>query len=209
MTTFYDQVYGGHLQGSAFGLPEQHLADFLAGHPFREKYACDVGCGDGRQSIYLASNGWHVLAVDNSSRALSRLESERQMLCLDKNIDVRCADISTLKLEETTFSLVLCVNTLHEIGQSATKHLLTEIKLSAPNGVVYLAFFVPCHGTYIKKKCYYPSEADIIKEFAEWEIVAQDKLLFEHEHITPTSKSQPQIHRHMQAHLFFQKHTHP
>ncbi|GEM_PF-2909532 len=206
MTNFYEQIYDMHNQESVFGLPEQRLVELIANQQFSQKYACDLGCGDGRQTIYLASNGWDVVAVDNSSQALKKLEVERKRRSLEKNIHLRCENIGFLELEKDAFDLVMCINTIHEIGELATKYLLNKAKESTKEGgVVYLAFFVPYDGTYMKKACYYPFEADIINEFGEWELIAQDRVLFEHEHIILDSKGQTVVHKHMQAHLFFRK----
>ena len=50
--------------------------------------ALDLACGRGRNSIHLASLGWHVLAVDYSEVALADLQSK----ALD-NIEVVRADL--------------------------------------------------------------------------------------------------------------------
>ena len=210
MTSFYEQIYSKNGREFVFGLPEQKLIDFLKSHHFPQKYACDLGCGDGRQAIYLASNGWKVLTVDNSQNALNKLDVEGKRFGLDKNIDLLFTDIGVLELQEDTFALALCVRTIHEIGARATKHLLQEAKKSVKeHGIIYLAFFIPYEGTYMKKGCYYPFEADITKEFTGWEMMAQYRELSEHSHIMLDSDGQTEVHKHMLAHLFFRKRASP
>ena len=51
--------------------------------------ALDVACGPGRHSLYLASLGWHVTAVDSSTVAIALLRDQSTGL----PIDARLADL--------------------------------------------------------------------------------------------------------------------
>ena len=59
------------------GNPNPHLvaeaAELLPGH------ALDVGAGEGADAIWLASHGWHVIAVDLSTVALERASAHAHM----------------------------------------------------------------------------------------------------------------------------------
>lgn len=48
--------------------------------------AMDVGCGLGRNSLYLARRGWHVVAVDVSEVALEKLGQA----AADENLPITC-----------------------------------------------------------------------------------------------------------------------
>ncbi len=48
------------------------LDDVLAAAGTRTGSALDVGCGSGRDTVYLASRGWHVVGLDNLAAALER-----------------------------------------------------------------------------------------------------------------------------------------
>src|SRR5512142_3178610 len=39
---------------------------------FKPGRALDLGCGSGREAVYLAQQGWEVTGVDGESRALAR-----------------------------------------------------------------------------------------------------------------------------------------
>ncbi len=55
--------------------PLTGLADELSGSPGR---ALDVGCGTGRDAVYLARRGWTVTAVDGVPRAIERARQRAQ-----------------------------------------------------------------------------------------------------------------------------------
>lgn len=54
-----------------------------------EPVALDIGAGDGRNSLYLAENGFHLIAVDAAQEAITRLEKrlhkfpDVQLVCTD------------------------------------------------------------------------------------------------------------------------------
>lgn len=53
--------------------------------------ALDLACGTGRNSLWLAANGWRVTAVDGSSNAISILRDRLRELSLEVN--ARVADL--------------------------------------------------------------------------------------------------------------------
>jgi SAM-dependent methyltransferase len=50
--------------------PNPMVAEYAATHPFGR--AIDLGCGTGRDAIYLGAAGWQVLAIDRLPEALAR-----------------------------------------------------------------------------------------------------------------------------------------
>jgi SAM-dependent methyltransferase len=67
--------------------------------------ALDLGCGEGADALWLADNGWHVVAVDVSATALQRATAAaRQRKLLDR-IDFQRHDLSET-FPDGTFDLV-------------------------------------------------------------------------------------------------------
>lgn len=107
---------------------------------FKEKGSVlDLACGDGRNALFLAGNGFEVTAVDFSEAALSRLkrfaEKERltvytqQMdLCCEENFD-----------SLGKFDMIVCnhYRLLSKTAMQLKKHL-------TKNGILWLNGFAEC-----------------------------------------------------------------
>jgi len=68
--------------------------------------ALDLGCGTGRDAVFLADLGWQVSAVDRLSDALERAESLRQRYAPATKVDWQLADLRTFQ-PTATYDLIL------------------------------------------------------------------------------------------------------
>jgi thioredoxin reductase/SAM-dependent methyltransferase len=97
----WDHRYGGHQMWS--GNPNGTLVNEITGLvPGR---ALDVGAGEGGDALWLAEQGWSVIASDISQRALDRINAEAQR----RGLDLEChhADANALDAyESAAFDLV-------------------------------------------------------------------------------------------------------
>ena len=96
-------------------MPNEWLFSYLTTARVHDKppgAALDLGCGGGRDAVYLAAHGWRVTAVDRLPDALDRgrelskhyLEGEQR-----EGIDWRCADVLRPDYEPCgTFDLIVC-----------------------------------------------------------------------------------------------------
>lgn len=105
------------------------------------KQALDLGCGSGRDSVYLALNGWQVTAVDYLPAALknlSNLATNHQVSINGVQIDLEQKDKPLDELNQS-YDLIVVIRYLH-------RPLLPQIRDKIlPGGyVVYQTFMQGC-----------------------------------------------------------------
>lgn len=88
------------------------LDAFEQEHPDPDRFAIDLGCGSGRDTIEILRRGWRVLAVDAAPEAIEKLMS-RPDLPADSRIETQTARYEDMRLPDCSlvnagFSLPLC-----------------------------------------------------------------------------------------------------
>jgi SAM-dependent methyltransferase len=109
-------------------LLEAELKDLPAGR------ALDVACGEGRNGLWLAEQGWQVTAVDFSEVAISkgRQIAARRGL----NLDWRVADVASDPLPQAAYDLVV-VLFLHTDRLERRRWLPRLVGSVAPGGTFF------------------------------------------------------------------------
>lgn len=69
--------------------------------------ALDVGCGEGRNAIWLAGRGWHVVGVDFSERGLARAAQLASRAGVADRVDFQRADVVNEALPAGSFDAVV------------------------------------------------------------------------------------------------------
>lgn len=99
---FWDEFYAGDRRVWS-GKVNLHLADVAA--DLAPGRALDLGCGEGADAIWLAEDGWQVVAVDVSANALERARVGAQHAGVAARIRFEQHDLST-SFPEGRFDLV-------------------------------------------------------------------------------------------------------
>jgi SAM-dependent methyltransferase len=111
--------------------------------PIIEKYisharignALDIACGIGRNTHFLAQEGFCVDAVDFSDYALSQVEENEKITKIE-------VDLDTYNLERNKYDLIVNINYLN-------RRLFPQIKESLKaGGVVIFETFIVAHGDF-------------------------------------------------------------
>lgn len=108
MSTDYELVY--RAQKDALGKPSKVVIDHFTNQPHDGGSVLDVGCGQGRDALFLARKGYKVTGVDISPTGIADLLTAAKAEKLSVNGHV--ADLRDFVLFET-YDIVLVDRTLH------------------------------------------------------------------------------------------------
>ncbi|WP_103668923.1 trans-aconitate 2-methyltransferase [Pseudanabaena sp. BC1403] len=67
----------------------------LGKYPKSSRFAVDLGCGDGRDTVELLNRGWQVLAIDGNEEAIAKLYDR-------KDIDTTWLETQVMRFESIT-----------------------------------------------------------------------------------------------------------
>jgi SAM-dependent methyltransferase len=106
--------------------------------------ALDVGCGTGRDAVYLAKRGWRVTAVDIAGNAIAKARQR----AADEGVDVQwvVGDVSALGGLglDPGYTLVYDFGCLQGLPDSARAGAAAGMtKLAAPGAALVLSAFAP------------------------------------------------------------------
>jgi 2-polyprenyl-3-methyl-5-hydroxy-6-metoxy-1,4-benzoquinol methylase len=101
-------------------LYSQEFVDWIKG----DKYSniLEIGCGNGRDSIYFARAGYQVTAVDVVPEAISLARTNISEAKVQVKTEV--ANVEKLPFEDESFDAIFCLSVLHSTNLSKS---LTEI----------------------------------------------------------------------------------
>lgn len=143
MSKSFNAFYGNPDTPFYYGTkPTEELVTFLeeTKHP-HEGEALDLGCGEGRNTLFLAQYGFHVHAIDQSSHGIQKLENYAQLHNL-QNIRYSIADVSDFQLETSFYDAIIAVTILdhlnEEDGRKVASSILSALK---PDGFLYIEVF--------------------------------------------------------------------
>jgi tellurite methyltransferase len=100
----------------------------------------DVGCGEGRNAVFFARNGYEVIAFDSSPKGLekTRLLAERTGV----GVEVFQADVNEYR-PAGTFDVVFSTGVLHYVPPEVRPEILRSYReATAPGGLNALSVFV-------------------------------------------------------------------
>lgn len=165
----------------------------------------DLGCGYGRDTIYLArSINCHVLGIDNSSEAIE-MAGKALAADLESRVIFHCCDFR--QIAEEKFEIVFASNFYHLLKLEERKALRNTIKkMLKPSGMLFLSTLSPRDPEHFGKGKRIENEDNSFQDktflhFCTREELETDfsfltiKELSEHEYYEPRSNGQ--VHHHI------------
>ncbi|MCK4415156.1 MAG: methyltransferase domain-containing protein [Candidatus Eisenbacteria sp.] len=166
--------------------------------------ALDIGCGQGRDALYLASRGFDVDAFDISAEAIRSLkrvaEEQRHML-----INAKRADVRELSLPTSGYAVVVARTILDHLDRVSVPAVIDMLKNACwPGGAVFATVFTvddPGHCKGIDKSSEFASQ--ILHYFKRGELLGyfDDFELRAYEEVVKADNSHGPAHNHGKARI--------
>jgi ubiquinone/menaquinone biosynthesis C-methylase UbiE len=121
-------------------IPTPELLDWIKFYNIpKEEHICEIGCGEGRDAIYLSKNGYKLTAIDVSDSAIRKCKE----LSIELDIDINWIVADALFLHEvpkTKYKWIYSIATLHMlVDNNDRKRFLESIyNLLEPGGKLLL-----------------------------------------------------------------------
>ncbi|WP_285395839.1 class I SAM-dependent methyltransferase [Lysinibacillus sp. fls2-241-R2A-57] len=126
--------------------PDENLVSYFENKIIQPREVLELGCGPGRNAIYLAKQGCSVVGVDISDKALQW--AQKRVDEANVNVDLMCANIFELDLQEESFDFIYDSGCFHHIAPHRRVTYIELVhKLLKPNGSFALCSFEE-HGAY-------------------------------------------------------------
>ncbi len=165
-----------------FGAPSQEVRDVAADLEPGAR-VLDLGCGEGRNALYLAECGFEVTAVDISEAGIRKLNA----LAHEKGLAIRSevADVRGYRPLDA-FDLIVSHGCLHLMERESWERVVPRIKShTQPGGTNILVVFtdtIPppddmsdlCPGLF--------REGELFSLYLDWETLLRTSYTFEDEH---------------------------
>lgn len=165
----YNQIYSinKNVWGEAPNKSLQLLADDLGGG------GCflDLGCGTGRDSLFMARKGYITVAIDNSEKAIEVLQDRAKAEGLE--IDARVMRVEDFDFENDKYSVINIFNVLNFIKKEQAVAVLEKAKRSLKEGgYLVLNVFTTDDAFYARRKenGYFSSE-ELLEMFSDYKKV--------------------------------------
>ncbi|WNF21175.1 class I SAM-dependent methyltransferase [Mesobacillus jeotgali] len=139
----WDQFYSDRERKIPFfkDHPDENLMEYMELKKIKAGKALELGCGPGRNAIYLARHGFYVDAVDQSAEGLEwakerAIEQKVQVNFIQK-------DIFEMEIEEGTYDLVYDSGCFHHIPPHRRMSYIDLVQRALkPDGAFALTCFV-------------------------------------------------------------------
>ena len=96
------------------------------------KTIVDIGCGTGRNTLYLASKNFEITAIDNSPKAITKLKSKLKEIKPTLKVDTKQSDMTKLPFKNNSFDIAMAWRIFHlgkkEFRKSAIKEMYRVLK---------------------------------------------------------------------------------
>ncbi len=125
MSLKYEKLYKN--ERNVLGQPTQEFVDFFNSLKEVELNVLDLGCGQGRDALFIARLGHSVFGVDISPSGIAQMLDDAMAEKLD--VKAECIDVVDFKPSDS-YGIVLIDRTLHMLAAEDRLRVLSNIETS-------------------------------------------------------------------------------
>lgn len=145
----------------------------------------DLGCGQGRDVIFLANQGFLVTAVDKSDVAIHQLAIKKDELGLE-NLNLVCRDLLEFELSKDEYQVIICRNVLNFLNKETALKIIKEMQESVQTGgYIIIEVFTKNDSSFLAENKFlsYFDEQELLKIFSDYDIAYYfENIIFDSGH---------------------------
>ncbi|MFA5127227.1 MAG: class I SAM-dependent methyltransferase [Patescibacteria group bacterium] len=157
----------------------------------------DLGCGQGRDVLFMLAKGFRVTGVDASPESINHIKNLVKINRLSTvNFELVCGDISSYIIKDDMFDIINAYNSLQFLSKKDAFRVLENIKNNIKkNGYIIISGFTIDDPLYKKigndKRCFF-ERGELKKIFSEADIILyNEEIINENGH---AGNPEPHIH---------------
>lgn len=133
----WDEIYSG--ENAVYGMePEYKLVKYL--HHATKGRVLDIGCGEGRNSLFFAENGFEIDGIDISEVAINKCK--QTFAEYGYAINLKNADLKNLSLTPNSYSVIIVAWVLNFFKGAEVVEIIEKLKRAlSPGGLIYIGVF--------------------------------------------------------------------
>ena len=122
------------------GRPQPAFVELVQAGELNKGRVLDIGCGTGENALYLAENGFSVIGVDLSSRAIGAARKKTAERRLD--VDFRAGNALSLDLKDASFESIIDSGLFHTFNDNdRTAYVREMARVLVPKGKYFMLCF--------------------------------------------------------------------
>ena len=190
LKSFWEETYR-NLGANTFGKPSAEIIRLA--HTLADgSSVLDMGCGEGRNAVFLAEAGLQVDAIDISEAGIAKL----MKIAADRNVEVNAWIESMTAFQfARNYDLIVCHGVLHLLDRDEWQQLIPRIKQSTnPGGVNVIAVFtdeIPPSEDMAPFTRGLFREGELTEWYVDWQIESSESYVMEDEHLDNVKHRHP------------------
>ena len=152
--------------------PVKNIVEFFS--DIQPGNALDIGCGTGRNAIWLAENGWEVDAIDSSKERLKVAKERSQHKVLESDtISFIHSDLESYE-PKRQYDAVICGMVLHFLSVKEIESAIKKIKSwTKVGGYVYVSVHTDENPAHHRPTLFRKDQ--LVDYFDDWTIEKRDQ----------------------------------